>query len=127
MQSLHRTHSTAALILAGGRSSRMGTDKAFLPWQDFTIIEFLVARLVPVFDKIYVVTKNPDKFTGLSAHIIRDHLSDFGSIIGLHAGLHDSHAELNFVIPCDVPLIPTPLILEMGGAAARFDAVVLGT
>ena len=118
-------YNTTAIILAGGRSSRMGSEKAFLPWREYTIIEFLISRLTPIFDHIMVVTKRPDKFIGLPAKIVEDEFPEYAALVGLYSGLKATQTETNLVIPCDMPLIPSALVMEMGAISMRYEAVIL--
>ena len=121
-----------AIILAGGESRRMGTDKAFLPWGEYSLIEFLVDRLRPLFSEVAVVTKKPEKFTGMPVKVISDLWEERSSMIGLYSGLAASGIaskggpDIHFVIPCDTPLIPMQLIQEMAALAQDFEILVLG-
>jgi len=99
------------IILAGGRSSRMGSDKALMPFNNQTFLEHVIQALHPLVDDILIVSNNPEhgKF---NYERISDSIADAGPMAGIHAGLTHSKTETNLVLSCDVPLIQTS-VLEM--------------
>ena len=99
------------IILAGGRSSRMGSDKALMPFNNQTFLEHVIQALHPLVDDILIVSNNPEhgKF---NYERIADSIADAGPMAGIHAGLTHSKTENNLVLSCDVPLIQTS-VLEM--------------
>ena len=64
--------SRAAIVLCGGRSSRMGRAKAWLPWFGLTLIEHVVTQLAQVVDEVIVVTSASLDLPSLPARIVRD-------------------------------------------------------
>jgi len=97
------------IILAGGKSSRMGSDKALILFNKITFLEHVKHALEPLVDDILIVSNNPehDKF---NYQRISDSLNDAGPLAGLHAGLTHSETENNLVLSCDVPLIRTSVL-----------------
>ncbi len=98
------------IILSGGFSSRMGKDKAFLKLNDETVIEQIVKVLKSVFKEVIIITNTPDAYGFLSVRKYRDVHKYKGHIGGIHSGLFHSSTENNFIISCDLPLIPAELI-----------------
>ncbi|RIK62315.1 hypothetical protein DCC62_27085, partial [candidate division KSB1 bacterium] len=88
---------SAALILAGGNSSRLGRAKAFLPWQGMTFIETLVTNLKDVCQEVLLVTTPQHDFASLPVRIVHDILPGKNSLGGLYAGLRQSNQPVNFV------------------------------
>ncbi|MGI6704183.1 MAG: molybdenum cofactor guanylyltransferase [Clostridia bacterium] len=94
-----------AIILAGGKSKRMGFDKALMEICGQPIVGLIIKQLRKVFDDIIVVTNNPDGFSGLDARITSDILRDSGPLGGIHAGLMHSKSQYAFLTACDMPIV----------------------
>lgn len=100
-----RNKNITAIILAGGKSRRMGRDKAFIKIGGKTFIERIIEMLKPLFREIIIVTNEPEKFKGLDVRIVRDIKPNCGPLSGIHSGLVYSKTELNFVVACDMPFL----------------------
>ena len=94
-----------AIILAGGKSTRMGFDKALLNICGRPVVQMIMSQLREIFDDIVVVTNNPEGFTGLDARITVDILKDSGPLGGIHAGLTVSKSKYAFLTACDMPIL----------------------
>lgn len=94
-----------AIILAGGKSSRMGFDKQFLKLQDKYLVEILGERLERVFREIVIVTSKPEEYAKCGYKLAEDEVKDFGPLAGIHAGLKSSGSLHNYIIACDMPFI----------------------
>ena len=91
-----------AAILAGGQSSRMGRDKALLPFNDAPLIAHIAQVLAPIFPEIIVVTANPAIARAAGLPGVPDTFPARGPLGGIHAAL--SHFEApTFVVACDMP------------------------
>lgn len=117
-----------AIILAGGKSSRMGFDKQFIRLQDRYLVEVLAERLERIFPEIIIVTGRPEAYAKDRYRIIEDRVRGFGPLAGIHAGLLNSGSMHNYVIACDMPFIRRDyveymmdLIRQHGG---RADGVI---
>lgn len=105
------------IILAGGRSSRMGQDKASLLFGDETFLARSVRLAGSVCDEVIVVARvgqgGGDPFLGLpaSVRLVHDPVEDLGPLAGIAAGLAASTSDLNVVVACDMPLI-RPAVLR---------------
>lgn len=93
------------IILAGGKSSRMGFDKQFLKVDKRRLMYSIISRLEDEFDEIIIVTNKPEHYIGLSQKITGDILKDKGPLGGMHAGLKLASSKYSFVIACDMPNI----------------------
>ncbi len=120
--------SRAGFVLAGGRSSRMGQDKALLPWKGSTLIESVARK---VFDAAGNVTLigSPDRYGNLGFPVISDKLEGCGPLGGLHAALSTTTAEWNVLVACDMPAVTRELLEELLAAAeaSGADALVPST
>jgi molybdenum cofactor guanylyltransferase len=96
------------IIFAGGKSSRMGEDKALLPFGTFsTLTEFQYARLSKLFKEVYISTKREDKFDFPANFIIDEPTKQpiYAPTAGFIAAFHQLNAEKIFVISVDSPFI----------------------
>lgn len=92
-----------AVILAGGRSRRMGRTKALLPLAGTTLIAHLAGEL-SAFDELLVSANDPALAAGLSAKVVADAYFDCGPLAGLHAALTAAEHDALLCVPCDLPL-----------------------
>ncbi len=96
-------------ILAGGKSLRMGTDKAFLAFNGMTLIQQVIEKLSPAVDEIIVVSNNLS-FSEMKIDVINDVIKDRGPAGGIHAALQHCSSSKIFVVSCDMPFISTEAI-----------------
>ncbi len=116
-------HNTA-LLLAGGQSSRMGTNKALLPFGKTTVLDFMIARLQQVCEEVILVTTPAPTYPHLPLRKIFDVVAGKFSLGGLYTGLLQSPSEANFVCGCDMPLLEPKLVRYLLHQIAGYDAVV---
>lgn len=112
-----------AIILAGGKSSRMGTDKALIKVNDDNMLESAVRALDGGFSEL-IVSANNKSYDSLGIKTVSDIFPGRGPLAGIHACLLASGNDLNFVVPCDMPFIDVKLALYMVELADGFDVVV---
>ena len=112
------------IILAGGESRRMGTDKALLVINSRPMIEHVLAVFAGLFKKTIIVTNTPDRYRMYDVELTSDVLDIRGPLTGIYSGLLRSCDEYNFVAACDMPFLNPRLIAYMGELAAGHDAVV---
>lgn len=120
----------SVLILAGGRSRRMGQDKVWLELDGATLIERVVARVLPLAAEILFSANAPERFEALartlpvSGRVVADIFPGAGPLAGLHAGLSAAQHDLVLALAADMPFVNPALIAAMIGLARGFDAVV---
>ena len=95
---------TAAVILAGGMSRRMGRDKAALPYGEETMLSHLVRLYRPYFDITAVSLNTPGRFETYGALEVVDRHPGDGPLAGLEAAFLDTGADLIFLTGTDLPL-----------------------
>jgi molybdopterin-guanine dinucleotide biosynthesis protein A len=92
-------------ILAGGRSTRMGRDKATLNICDKALIQQVYEKAQHFFKDILIVSNHHDRFFGIEGPIIRDILPIQSSIIGIASALLYASTPYVFVLACDMPFV----------------------
>lgn len=102
-----------AIILAGGKSSRMGFDKQFLRIDKRRLMDSMINKLKKEFDEIIIVTNKPEHYIGLGHKITMDILKDKGPLGGIHAGLNISSSQYALVMACDMPNVNLDYIRYM--------------
>lgn len=113
-------------ILAGGRSRRLGRNKALVEIAGTTVIERILAA-VPKGHAVKIITDATHLFDFLPVAKMPDRIPGLGPIGGLHAGLSDTDTPYAFFLPCDLPLISTPLIERLMGEPGDADVVCYRT
>ncbi|MBB6445516.1 NTP transferase domain-containing protein [Bacillus benzoevorans] len=100
---------TTGIILAGGKSSRMGTNKALLDLNGRKVIEGIVEKLGDITDEVLLVTNTYADYEFLQVPMIGDHWREMGPLAGVEAGLTASKTEYNLIVACDMPFISVEL------------------
>ncbi len=116
--------SVAGIVLAGGKSRRMGTDKALVAFRGRMLIERVVDALTQVCGQIVIVADDGRPYARFDARVVPDTLPDFGPLAGLHAGLSAMRADLGVVVAVDMPFLNPALLRAMIAAAEGWDAVI---
>lgn len=102
-----------AVILAGGKSSRMGFDKQFLRINGMNIMENLINELSKEFDDIVIVTNKQEEYKKSGFRIISDEIKGIGPLSGIHVALKESKSKYVYFIACDMPNINLDYIRYM--------------
>jgi molybdopterin-guanine dinucleotide biosynthesis protein A len=112
----------SGFVLAGGRSSRMGSDKAFLQFDGRTLLARALDRLCAVAPEVRIV--GPHAKFGAYGAVVEDVYTGRGPLAGIHAALSSSTRELNLVLAVDLPFITESLLRFLVEQARASDAVV---
>lgn len=111
------------IILAGGKSSRMGEDKGFLKLNGKTFMSSIIAALNPIVGEIIIVSNNSE-YDVFNLKRVADSMEDSGPLAGLYSGLLHSETENNIVLSCDVPLISTSVLKKLlEGAPSEAEVI----
>ncbi len=97
-----------AFVLAGGRSSRMGADKALLPFRDETLLARALATARAVAGKVVIV--GPRERYAAYGDLVEDIYAGCGPLAGIHAALCSTQMDLNLVLSVDMPLMPAEFL-----------------
>ncbi|MBT9283034.1 MAG: molybdenum cofactor guanylyltransferase [Hydrogenibacillus schlegelii] len=115
----------AACILAGGRSTRMGRDKAFLPIGGRPAIERLIERFGAAFPELFLSIRDPKPFRHLGVPLVVDPLPDGGPLAGLVACLEAARAPVVLAVAVDLPLAPPAFGVKLAAEVIRRDVEAL--
>jgi molybdopterin-guanine dinucleotide biosynthesis protein A len=121
--------SYGGIVLCGGKSSRMGTSKALLPFGAETMLQRVIRLLDEVVAPIVVVAAVDQELPALPADVIvtRDEHEGRGPLEGLRAGLKGlpPHVDAAYVTSCDVPLLVPAFVRQMLDLSRGFDVTVM--
>ncbi len=112
------------VILAGGESPRMGSDKALLPHRGGRFIETIYRQLSEIFCEVLVVTNHPELYPFLPCRKVPDLIACGGLLAGIHSALQHSRTEHVFVVGCDMPQLSPALIREISQRDPQWDVVI---
>ena len=113
-----------AVILAGGKSNRMGCDKAVLSFEGQSFLARIIKELEG-FDEIVLSTNNAEQYGAYGLPVVKDIFTDCGPIGGLHATLSFCKSDALFFVSCDTPLFEGALAAYLcAKAGSDIDAVV---
>jgi molybdopterin-guanine dinucleotide biosynthesis protein A len=113
-----------AIVLAGGRSSRMGTPKALLLFDDEPLIVHIVATLQRMFAEVVVVGAPGQDLPSMPVTTIRDEVPYQGPVGGIFYGLTAAGRETAFVTSCDSAFLSVDLISHLVSQISEHDVVV---
>ena len=102
-----------AVILAGGKSTRMGFDKQLLTINDKLIYQGVFESLNGMFSDIVVVTNTPDLYKSSQIRTCCDEFSNMGPLAGIHVALKNAQSEYVYLLACDMPVINPDYIAYM--------------
>lgn len=111
------------MVLAGGKSTRMGVNKALLVVEGRPLIAWVVAALRRVFPEV-IIAGDAELFAGYADRVVRDIFPDAGPLGGIHAGLSWARHEVVFVAACDLPFADGEVAAFIVRQIEGFDAAV---
>ena len=111
------------IILVGGKSRRMGQDKAFMKVGGIPIFERVLTVFRESFERIVLVGDREERFAGYNLPVLPD-IYPGSSLGGLYTGLYQAESEYVFVSSCDLPFPNTEIIRHLCSLRNGFDAVV---
>ncbi len=116
---------TTGIILAGGKSTRMGTNKALLDIKGRVLIERVARVLERTCDEILIAGGDEETYGYLGYTVTPDIFPGCGPLSGIHAGLTVAAYEYSFVAACDIPYPDEMIIRKMIAGPQGYDVVML--
>ncbi len=118
-------HNLTVAILAGGKSRRMGENKALIQLGGHPLISHIISRLRTLHPaEIMIITNEPDVYARFGQRIVQDSTPDQGPLGGVYTALSSSRTQYNFIIACDMPLVKPTLVKWLWHACNNYDAIV---
>ena len=114
-------------ILAGGKSTRMGQDKATMRIGDKPLICFIYTIVKEVFDDVIIISRFHDTIEGIDAPVLKDVVPFGNSMTGIASALLYSETPYTFVVGCDMPFLSTEAFEYMQNEVAGEDIVISKT
>ncbi len=112
------------VILAGGKSRRMGQNKALLQLGDEPIIGHVIRRMRLVTDELLLITNNHAEYTHLGLPMHSDRVPDAGALGGIYTGLMHASHEVILCVACDSPFLQPKLLTYLVSVLGEDDAVM---
>ncbi|WP_320110724.1 molybdenum cofactor guanylyltransferase [Draconibacterium orientale] len=111
------------IILAGGKSKRMGTDKALLELEGKTLLERAINLCKPLSFEL-LISSNNDLHARFNYPLIKDEVKNCGPIGGIYSGLKQSKTDWNLVLSVDAAFVDAPFLQFLIKNTGDFDAVI---
>lgn len=114
----------SGVILAGGKSTRMGRDKAVLEIGGKRLIDRLVEGLQGIFPEVIIVANTPGLYDYLGVRVVPDLIPGKGSLGGIYTATALANHPWAYVMACDMPFFNPRLIRYLASLTTDWDAVV---
>ena len=112
------------VILAGGKSRRMGENKALMRLGDDSLIGHVIRRMRLITDELLLVTNNPFEYTHLGVPMHGDILPGTGALGGIYTGLMHASHDAVLCVACDSPFLEPKLLAYLVSVLGEYDAVM---
>jgi molybdenum cofactor guanylyltransferase len=118
-----RYSDVSGVVLAGGKSSRYGRNKALVPFGGVPLIERVITVLEGLFDNLFLITNSPDEYAYLGLPMERDIIEGLGPLGGVLTALQTISTPYGFFAACDMPFLNPALISYMIDHRGGYDVV----
>jgi molybdopterin-guanine dinucleotide biosynthesis protein A len=122
-----RKHQVTGIILAGGSSTRIGENKAFLQLGSRSVIEHTISRVLEVVDDLLLVANDVEEYRDLCVEpgkLVQDVIPYRGPLGGILSGLEISTTSINLIVACDMPFLHPLLLNFLLRQIHGYDAVI---
>ncbi len=114
----------SGVILAGGKSSRYGKNKALVNIDGIPLIRRVLRVIEPLFSSVVLITNTPDTYSFLKLPMFEDKIKGLGPLGGIYTGLQIISDDAGFFVACDMPFLNSDLIRYLASVREDFDVVV---
>lgn len=108
----------AGFVLIGGQSSRMGSDKALLPWHSASLVEDIAGKVESAAGTVHLLG-DPQRYGHFGYGCLPDRRLGLGPLAGIEAALLSQLGELNLITACDIPGLQIPWLQSLLRSAAQ--------
>ncbi|MDE0325586.1 MAG: molybdenum cofactor guanylyltransferase [Candidatus Poribacteria bacterium] len=119
-----KTLPVTGVILAGGKSRRMGQNKALIQLGDDSLIEHVIRRMRLVVDELLLITNSPAEYAPLNVPMYGDIIPDTGALGGIYTGLTYASYDAVLCVGCDNPFLQHKLLSYLVSILGEYDAVM---
>lgn len=112
-----------AIILAGGKSSRMGVDKGLMLLNEKAMVQHVIDAVKLVADEIIIVANN-EEYKNFGYVVVADEIKDAGPVAGICTGLKQAKYNYNFILSCDVPYVSKEMLSLLKQEVDDFDVAI---
>lgn len=119
-----KIQNVTGVILAGGKSSRYGENKALIKIHGIRLIERVVTVISSVFEHRLLVTNTPEEYAYLRIPMVQDLIKGLGPLGGIYTGLETISDDAGLFVACDMPYLSAPLLRRLVELREGYDAVV---
>lgn len=119
-----KTLSVTGVILAGGKSRRMGKDKALIQLGEDSLIEHVIHRMRLVADELLLITNTPNEYGHLDLPMHADILPNTGALGGVYTGLTYASHNAVLCVACDSPFLEPKLLTYLVSVLGEYDVVM---
>lgn len=122
---MSQKNNIAVFILAGGKSSRMGSDKGLIELSGKSLAQHVIDAGKTVSDSVYLVANNTE-YKNFRIPVINDLILDKGPMGGIYTALSATKLEWNMFLSCDIPLIKSDILkLLSDNIQSDYDAIIV--
>lgn len=114
----------SAIILAGGKGSRLNQNKALTHLNNEPIYKYSLRVALEVTDEVVLVVKDKKEFDTEKVRLVLDLVAESSPLIGMYSGLQHVRGEYTLVLPCDTPFLKAILLKRLFEEAEGFDAAI---
>lgn len=111
------------VVMAGGKSSRMGSDKGLVEFDGKPLVQYAIDSLKSVCDNVLISTRNP-AYSQFGLPLIADEIPDCGPIGGIYSALKASTTDQILVLACDMPFVTSETLLKLLAQNNCFECIV---
>jgi molybdopterin-guanine dinucleotide biosynthesis protein A len=112
-----------AIILAGGKSARMGEDKGLMLFEGKAMIEHIIKTVKPLVQEIIIIANNKE-YDQFGYPVFEDIIKEKGPLAGILTGLQQSTSDHNLVLSCDTPFVNKELLKLVLTHLNNYDVVI---
>jgi molybdopterin-guanine dinucleotide biosynthesis protein A len=114
----------SAAVMAGGKSKRLGQNKALMQINSITVLESVLNTVSPYVQKVMIITNTPEEYSFLDIEIAKDVRPGFGPLSGIHSALSFASSEYVLVVSCDIPLVGSKQIEQLVSSCRGHDITI---
>ena len=113
-----------SIVLAGGKSLRLGRNKALEKIGGRLLIERVIERLARLGNDIIIVTSSSSELPDLGVKMVTDSYPGKGNLVGIYSGLKEISSHKALVVGCDMPLLNVALLRHLMELSTGYDVVI---